>query len=86
MIRILVVEDDTNTLTRLIHHLQKGGYLVRGVMNGNQALETLENEPADIVLCDYSVPEINCTKICLQLKRLQPDDVLLWLRTFKLQN
>lgn len=86
MIRILVVEDDTYTLTRLTKHLQDEGYLVRGVMNGNQALEALQEEPVDIVLCDYSIPEINCTKICLQLKRLQPDEVLSWLRSFKLQN
>jgi len=86
MIRILVVEDDTYTLSRLMKLLQNEGYQVRGVMNGTEALEVLQDEPVDIVLCDYSLPEINCAKICLQLKRLQPDDVLSWLRSFKLQN
>lgn len=45
---------------------------MRGVTHGRQALETVLNEPIDIVICDYSLPDLDGLQVCRELKRLQP--------------
>lgn len=72
MQRLLVVEDDPNTLDGMVELLSDEGYQVQGVMNGNDALEVIANEPMDIVLCDFDLPDMNGLKVSMQMKQLQP--------------
>jgi len=72
MQRLLVVEDDPNTLEGMVELLSDEGYQVQGVINGNDALEIIANEHLDVVLCDFDLPDINGLKLSLQIKRLQP--------------
>ncbi len=70
MQRLLVVEDDPNTLDGMVELLSDEGYQVQGVINGNDALAVMANEHLDIVLCDFDLPDVNGLKVSLQLKKM----------------
>ncbi|OQX88866.1 hypothetical protein B6D60_00865 [candidate division KSB1 bacterium 4484_87] len=59
MARILIVEDDPNTLSGLIEILRDEGYETVGVKTGKEALKILENDYFDILLTDLRLPDIN---------------------------
>jgi len=59
MARILIVEDDLNTLSGLVEILKDEGYDVVGVESGKKALRILEREPFDLMLTDLTMPDID---------------------------
>jgi CheY-like chemotaxis protein len=72
MISLLIIEDDPNTLAGLQELLSHEGYWVQGVMRGREAFKVARDEPVDIVLCDYCLPDIDGLQVCRELKRLNP--------------
>jgi len=72
MSRILLVEDDINTLTGLIEILNDEGYEVRGVEKGEQALSLLDREEFNILLTDFKLPDM--TGLELYIKSLEDHD------------
>jgi DNA-binding NtrC family response regulator len=73
MPRILIVEDDRNTLSGLMEILEEEGYEVRGVESGRKALRTLERERFDILLTDLKMPEIDGMQLYEQTQTLAPE-------------
>ncbi|MFZ5517955.1 MAG: response regulator [Candidatus Zhuqueibacterota bacterium] len=73
MKRLLVVEDDPNTLAGMVTLLRDEGYQVHGVINGSAALDAIANHHIDIVLCDFDLPDINGLNVSILAKRLQPN-------------
>ena len=59
MARILIVEDDLNTLSGLEEIIKDEGYDVIGVESGKKALRILEREQFDLMLTDLRMPEID---------------------------
>ncbi len=59
MARILIVEDDLNTLSGLIEIIKDEGYDVVGVESGKKALRLLERELFDLMLTDLRMPDID---------------------------
>jgi DNA-binding response OmpR family regulator len=72
MNRLLIIEDDPNTLTGLQELLSQEGYSTRGVMRGRDAYQVVASEPIDVVLCDYCLPDGDGVQLCGKLKRLRP--------------
>jgi DNA-binding NtrC family response regulator len=70
--RLLIIEDDPNTLAGLQELLQDEGFYVCGATNGRKALEAGNRETFDIVLCDYCLPGMDGLEVCHALKRMQP--------------
>lgn len=68
MTRILVVEDDPNTRDGLIELLQDEGYQVTGAETGKQALLNATADHFDIVLIDFSLPDLDGLEVCRQLR------------------
>ncbi len=58
MARILIVEDDRNTLSGLVEILTQEGYEVDAAESGQQALKLLENDAFDILLTDLKMPSM----------------------------
>src|SRR3954451_4906562 len=59
MTRVLVVEDDVNTLSGYLEFLAAAGFEPRGVADGAEALtQALENPPA-VVVTDITLPGLN---------------------------
>ncbi|MFQ5753812.1 MAG: sigma-54-dependent transcriptional regulator [bacterium] len=58
MAKILIVEDDRNTLAGLEEILSEEGYEVEGVESAKKALKSLKNDRFDILLTDLKMPDM----------------------------
>lgn len=56
MFRILIAEDDLELRTLFSHVLEKNGYLVTGVSNGEEALKALDQNYIDLIITDIMMP------------------------------
>ncbi len=59
MIQILVVEDEKPIAELIRMTLKRSGYHCHWAGDGAQALEYLEREPADLILLDVMIPQID---------------------------
>jgi len=66
--RILVVEDEESLLKLESILLTSKGYEVRGVQNGQLALDAIAEEKPDLVLLDIMLPEIDGFEVCRRIK------------------
>ncbi len=73
MARVLVAEDDRNTLTGLVEILQQEGFEVVGAESGKKALRYLEREPFDILLTDLRMPDLNGMQLYEQSLAIAPE-------------
>ena len=64
MSRILVVEDEPSFSDALAFMLRKEGFEVSVAADGNTAVETFEQEGADLVLLDIMLPGMPGTEVC----------------------
>ncbi len=54
--QILVVDDDINTLNALQRLLRRESYEILPAQSGPQALNILEKNDVDVILCDRRMP------------------------------
>jgi len=73
MARVLIVEDDKNTLSGLTEILGEEGYDVVGVEGGQKALQLLEGEDFDILLTDLKMPDISGMELYERSKAYAPE-------------
>lgn len=66
--KILIVEDEESLLKLESILLTSKGYQVRGVSNGQAALDAIGEEHPDLVLLDIMLPEIDGFEICRRIK------------------
>ena len=59
MIKVLIVEDETQILRMYEFKLEKSGYSVRCSENGRDGLREAEDFRPDIILLDLMMPEMN---------------------------
>ena len=57
--RILVADDDTDTVLSLTALLREEGYAVRGVHRGSEVLQAVFNFAPDVVLLDIGMPQMS---------------------------
>ena len=68
MKRVLIVDDDVNTLQFLRLLLQQYGYEIFCARDGCEAVEILETQPVDLILADVAMPRLNGYQLCQQVK------------------
>lgn len=68
MKRILIVDDDATLRTALTRYLQNRGYVVQEARSGLEALTIFENDPADVVVSDVMMPEMDGLEFCRRLR------------------
>lgn len=56
MLKILIAEDDQELRQLFSHVLIKNGYAVKGVSNGQEALNAMENDYYDLIISDIMMP------------------------------
>ena len=66
--KVLIVEDEESLLKLESILLTSKGYDVKGVANGQAALDALASEGADLVLLDIMLPEIDGFEVCRRIK------------------
>ena len=66
---ILLVEDDTDLVELVTHWLERDGYVVRGVVDGQEALDGLAADPLpDLVLLDVMIPHVTGFELLQKLR------------------
>jgi len=66
--KVLLVDDDIDTLKLVGLMLQRQGYEVRAASNGPQALARAQAEPPDLVLLDVMMPEMDGYEVARRLR------------------
>lgn len=69
--KILIADDETDTLETLSKHLSGCGYNVITAVDGQDALEKIKEHNPDVILLDIIMPKINGFDVLKQI-RLQP--------------
>ena|ERR1700722_14106073 len=65
--RVLVVDDEENLREYAVEALAYGGYKATAVNGGNPALQLLRNEPFDLVLTDFNMPDGTGTDLIIKM-------------------
>ncbi|WMJ84621.1 response regulator transcription factor [Oscillospiraceae bacterium LTW-04] len=68
MFHILVVEDEPKLRQLLCTVLIKNGYRVTGAADGSEALEALEREYVDLMICDILMPNMDGCELTRSLR------------------
>ena len=67
MATILVSDDDARTLSAVTMILQNEGHEVIVAENGKEAMRILANRPADLILSDLTMPEMDGIELLIRL-------------------
>jgi len=66
--KILVVDDDLDTLKLVGMMLQRQGYTIVAAINGTQALSKVPAEKPDLILLDVMMPDIDGFEVCRRIR------------------
>lgn len=69
MTSILLVDDDPHLREVLRYALAREGFAVREATDGARALALLDVEPADLVVLDVLMPEMDGLEVCRRIRR-----------------
>jgi two-component system alkaline phosphatase synthesis response regulator PhoP len=67
--KILIVDDEIDTLLPLKMSLEVEDYLVLGASNGFEALELAKTNIPDLILLDVMMPGLDGYEVCARLKK-----------------
>ncbi|MEJ2656398.1 MAG: response regulator [Desulfobacterales bacterium] len=74
--RILFVDDDEFQRESMKDILMMLGYDVELAKNGDEALEISRKEPFPLIITDLSMPEMDGTHLCRQIRRMNKTAVI----------
>ena len=69
---ILCVDDNEQNLSVLKFMLVTNGYRVVSAPTGQEAIEIFKENPVDLVVADFGMPQMNGNQLVDRLKRLAP--------------
>ena len=73
MSNILIVDDEQSYRQLLSLVFESDGHTVRTAMNGRQALESLQTEPADVIISDVKMPDVDGIEMLRAVRETLPD-------------
>jgi two-component system phosphate regulon response regulator PhoB len=65
---VIVIEDETHIITMLRYNLEKAGFTVFEVRNGEDALHQIAEHKPDAVLLDWGLPSTSGYEVCRQIR------------------
>jgi two-component system KDP operon response regulator KdpE len=74
--RILVVDDEPQIARVLRRGLSARGYEVQTAGDGEEALSTFSQWPADLVITDLSMPQMGGLELCRRLRKLSQAPII----------
>lgn len=80
--RILVVDDEPDTLTTLFDLLTSEGYSVATASDGCDALSILERVRPDLVICDMRMPGFDGMEVLVRIRRMKPEANVIFLTAY----
>jgi DNA-binding response OmpR family regulator len=66
--RIMVVDDDPDTVSILAHHLEREGFIAIQAVSGAECLRIAHEHEFDIILLDLMMPDMDGFDVCRALK------------------
>ncbi len=82
MANLLIVDDEPGMRQLLSHVFGRAGHAVRAAENGTKALELLRKEPADLVVSDVKMPDMDGIELLRRLRETQPDAAVVLMTAF----
>src|SRR5215472_1717753 len=82
MSKLLIVDDELGMRQFLTHLFQRDGHTVRVAENGRQAIELLKAEPADLILSDVKMPDLNGIELLRTAREMLPDVEVIMMTAF----
>src|SRR6185295_6897908 len=82
MANLLIVDDELGMRQFLTHLLQREGHTVRVAESGVQALAELSKDPADLVISDIKMPDMNGIEMLRAARELLPDIEVIMMTAF----
>jgi CheY-like chemotaxis protein len=76
-LRILVVDDDRDTVVSLVAVLREEQFDVRGAFSGRTALTELTEFDADVVIVDIAMPEMSGWEVARDIRSLLDNRITL---------
>lgn len=70
MLKILIAEDDRELRQLFIHVLNRNGYTVTGVSNGQEALDAMDTDFYDMIISDIMMPVMDGYELVRQLREV----------------
>ena len=65
---VLIADDEPNIVISLEFLLQQAGYQVRVAHDGQQAWESIQRQPPDLVLLDVMLPHLSGFDLCQKIR------------------
>lgn len=79
---VLLIDDDVRQRGALAASLEQAGYSVQAVGDRAQALQAMQKEPFDIVLCDLKLPGPEGLGLIEQFHEISPDTAVVLMTAF----
>lgn len=73
MKKILIADDELHVLMLIKQFLERAGYQVDTVLNGEQALLQMAVELPDIIITDVQMPKMNGLQLCEIIQQKIPE-------------
>jgi DNA-binding response OmpR family regulator len=77
MPKVLVVDDEPNIMELAKLYLEREGYQVEGVNNGQDAISVLSSLNPDIIILDLMLPDIDGFEVCRQIRAKSETPILM---------
>ena len=74
--RILIVDDEAPVRDVFQQAFERAGYTVLSVEDGDQALETLAQDPISVLFLDLKLNGMNGMELCKRIKRRFPGTIM----------
>jgi len=72
-LRVLVVDDERDTVITLMQLLADEGHQVRGVYKGRDVVEAMRQFDPDVVVVDLAMPEMSGWEVAREIRRRHGD-------------
>ncbi len=82
MANLLIVDDELGMRQFLTHLLQREGHSVRAAEHGLEALDLLRAEPADLIISDVRMPDMNGIELLRAARELLPNVEVVMMTAF----
>jgi CheY-like chemotaxis protein len=69
MPRVLVIEDNPESLDLMVYLLKTFGHVALSARDGLDGIEAARREQPDLILCDIQLPGADGVEVCRQLKK-----------------
>jgi CheY-like chemotaxis protein len=73
MKRILIIDDDGQFLAMLRQMLERNGYRIVEVANGEEGIKLYRENPTDLIITDLIIPEKEGIESIIELRQDFPD-------------